>query len=360
MKKIFFILFALNIYQCAISQNPQDIFTASRRGNLNGVKEFIDKGTDINIKSPDGYNLLHCAVSGYGIHNIELISYLIDKGVDINALTNQKLSALGLLTEYVKDTIAFAFLIKKGINMDTCVQKKLPLYNIISTYAIGNKIKFAKILVENGYPIEKKCNNNESPLQYALAWNCPDIAWLLIKKGVKIDSNCLAIDMSQNSFSNEFNPPGYIDKIKDSIRLYLINNEIGINVSGGRYKTSPISYSINSNNKKIFNLLLTKKVKTEICDENGWTPLHEAAYKNPMNNIGDTNQFYYVKMLVEYGANLNSISTGERFYSGFGVGSVTIPEGSTPLDVAIISKASKKIIDFLIINGAIRKIPDNY
>jgi len=60
---------------------PADIFTAIERGDLARVKAFIDAGVNINAVDGFGYSPVHTASSN---HQDAILSYLIDKGADLN------------------------------------------------------------------------------------------------------------------------------------------------------------------------------------------------------------------------------------------------------------------------------------
>jgi hypothetical protein len=62
----------------------RDIFEATRSGNLQDVKYFVEREVDVNAKSEQGKTLLFHAVIRMGGGN-EIIQYLISKGADVNA-----------------------------------------------------------------------------------------------------------------------------------------------------------------------------------------------------------------------------------------------------------------------------------
>ena len=58
------------------------IHDAAKNGNLAGVQAELDKGADVNAKSPNGWTPLHLAAI-YG--DKEIVELLIAEGADVNA-----------------------------------------------------------------------------------------------------------------------------------------------------------------------------------------------------------------------------------------------------------------------------------
>jgi ankyrin repeat protein len=275
-----------------------------------------------------------------------MFDYLIEKGADINALNKAKENILNIMINNMKDSSAFLYVIKKGIKYDICYLKKPPLHQIISSYYIGNHMGFVRALVDNGYDINAKCSLNP-PLYYALERGRPDIGLYLINKGAVIDDRSLAENLSHQGITSGYDDQEYFIRQQRAVTDTLIRKGIGINATGGSYKACPLTYTIMYGYKNYFDLIMSKNPDLSKTDEHGWTPLHEACYKDPMHTGANKDKLYFIKTLIEKGADINALSKGERFYSGFGVGSISIEIGSTPLDAAVGSKAPYEIIEYL-------------
>ncbi|MBQ7607068.1 MAG: ankyrin repeat domain-containing protein, partial [Desulfovibrionaceae bacterium] len=79
MYKYFFIFAALLLLN---GQAQADIWESVEKGDVQAVKTYLAKGTDVNTKNKDKDTPLHWAArNGY----TEVAKLLIDKGADVNA-----------------------------------------------------------------------------------------------------------------------------------------------------------------------------------------------------------------------------------------------------------------------------------
>ena len=61
---------------------PKTLHMAAFKGNMKPAKGFINNGTSVNAKGPDGESPLHFAVNG---DKIDMAEYLLDNGADVNS-----------------------------------------------------------------------------------------------------------------------------------------------------------------------------------------------------------------------------------------------------------------------------------
>ena len=73
---------AVLLVGCGPSVPDISIHDAAKNGNLAGVQAELDKGADVNAKSPNGWTPLHLAAI-YG--DKEVVELLIANGADVNA-----------------------------------------------------------------------------------------------------------------------------------------------------------------------------------------------------------------------------------------------------------------------------------
>lgn len=62
--------------------NNTNIFETVKNGNLQGLINYLEHGTDVNDKSLIGETILHYAVY---FNNLEIVNYLIGHGANINS-----------------------------------------------------------------------------------------------------------------------------------------------------------------------------------------------------------------------------------------------------------------------------------
>ncbi len=347
MKKFLLFIIWIIISVQSYAQCPKNFFIVARSGIIDSVNAYLLKGIDINCKDDYGNTVLMSVIGAYGKIDLKMFDYLIEKGADINVTNKAKENLLNIMINNMKDSNAFLYVLKKGIKYDICYIKTPPLHQIISSYWIGNHMGYVRALIDNGYDMNAKCRDYPSPEYYALERGRPDIALYLINKGAIIDPRSLAENLSHQGITSGYDDQNYFKRQQKAVTDTLLRREIGINELGGNYKASPLTYTIMYGYKDYFDIIMSKKPDLSKTDEHGWTPLHEACYKDPMHSGGNKDKLYFIKTLIEKGADINALSQGERFYSGFGVGSISIEKGSTPLDAAIGSKAPYEIIEYL-------------
>ena len=72
-------------------KDDKSIWTAARKGNIDDVKQYLAKGTDVNAKDRSGGNAMSiAALAGHA----DIVKFLIEKGGDVNAKNNEGHSAL--------------------------------------------------------------------------------------------------------------------------------------------------------------------------------------------------------------------------------------------------------------------------
>ena len=74
-----------------------DLIEAAMQGNIAAVRDALEKGTDINIKSNDSGRtaLMHASFNGH----TETVKLLIEKGAGVHARTHSGKTALTLASD---------------------------------------------------------------------------------------------------------------------------------------------------------------------------------------------------------------------------------------------------------------------
>lgn len=133
------------------------------KGNVLGVKYFIQNGGDINYSN--GYNLELALTNNH----IEVVNYLLEKGMDINMALLASVNSRNL--EMVKK------LHQSGADIQ--YNKNNPLQNAI----FRGSLEIVKYLVENGVDIN---SNDGAALRVAARTGKLDIVKYLVEKGANI------------------------------------------------------------------------------------------------------------------------------------------------------------------------------
>ena len=151
-------------------------------GNLELVKYLVEKGIDINAKDNDGETALFKSYE-----NFDISKYLIEKGLDINAKNDEGNNPL-LISCMCPYIATVEFLIKE-CKADIDVRDNdgnTPLHLVFECEY--PEIEIIEFLLDNGANINAKNNRGENVLRYACEhYGIEDIIKFLIEKGADIN-----------------------------------------------------------------------------------------------------------------------------------------------------------------------------
>jgi ankyrin repeat protein len=224
-----------------------NIFQAAEQGQLSKVKEYLEQGTDVNSRDDNGLTPLCHAISPYlAITSSDVIYYLINRGADVNS----------------KD--------KRGLT---------PLYRAA---LLGSK-SVAQHLLENGAGQELPSAVLTEDIKYF----------------EKYINKCIDRVEDINQKLGDYTPLQWVAYRSDSPDMIsaLIENGAEINIQEGQKKRTALHLASLCDNAKNVQKLLLIGANPNIRDFDDKTPIHLAAEKGNMTSA---------KVLVEYGANLNS------------------------------------------------------
>jgi ankyrin repeat protein len=128
-------------------QSEPDFITAIRMGNIELVKQHIEKGVDVNLQYNGRHTSLIVAILS---DQPEIARLLIASGADVNLVTEKEASA-------------------------------------INTAAMTGNIKCISLLLEKDVELETRDNEGKTPLMNAIYNKHAEAAALLIKAGSNVN-----------------------------------------------------------------------------------------------------------------------------------------------------------------------------
>jgi len=132
-----------------------DIFQASKKGDLARVKEFVEAGADVNAKNTHRETALMVATHK---NHIDIVKYLVEKGADMNVKNVNGVTALIVAT--FNDRIDIVkYLVEKGAHMNA---KDSHGYTALMLGTRENHIDIVKYLVEKGADVNVQNDRGET------------------------------------------------------------------------------------------------------------------------------------------------------------------------------------------------------
>ncbi|MFH1197291.1 MAG: ankyrin repeat domain-containing protein [bacterium] len=307
---IFLIVNTALVFLPSSQISAQDIFDAARTGNLEKVKELVEKNAGlVNLKNQNGTTPLHFASSG---KHLEVQKYLIEKGADVNAQETDLSTPLHYAA--VRNHIEGAsLLIEKGANIDALDNENHTPLHLAAQYGIVDIVivlvkydaklelkdnygrtalvlgarerggtEVIKVLLEASADVNSIDNSGHSALSLA-AWrgNKPVVDILLDHKAELPKQNNILLDLVSSSVQ------------KGLARLFHLITDSGFDLKS--IKTL-LNDAACGGSKEIIAELVDRGFKVNEKDACGWTPAHYAAF----NGRADA-----LSMLIQKGADIN-------------------------------------------------------
>ena len=266
------------------------LFWASSKGNLPIVSYLLENGARIDIVDDKGSSVLLFAAGG-GQTNPELYDLLIANGVSINETNPKGANVIHQLISKTKKLKDLDYFLNKGLDLNSMDKAG---HNTVDYAArTGNK-EIIEQLIKKG--VSYKDTNTDG-----------SNAILVASKGSRGGGN-------STEFFKYLEGLGVQPNVTDNDGVNPIHN---------------LSYS--TKDKGLFNYFITKGVSATTADNQGNTPLMNAASRNDL-------------AIVEFFAANNSVNAKNK-------------EGKTALMNAVHSNG-KDVVQFLINNGADTNIID--
>ncbi len=291
--------------------SAQDIFSAAEAGNIQQVKEYLQKSPELlNAKNREGFTPLYIAAWK---NHAELTKILLDMGADPSIGDNENtmpvhMAAIGSSYE------ALNILLDRGIDINSRDANLMTPLHFALSY---RQPEMAKYLVERGADINALNIMGYTPLIFAISGGSLDMVKLLVSKKVNVNARI------SNGSTPLFTAVSYG---RTEIVKYLIDHGADIHAKANEGE-EPLARAINSNTYDAAKYLIEKGADVNFRSENRESALHNVAGWGSLN---------IAELLVEHGADINAVNVN----------------GMTPLTYAAWSRNSDQMSRFLILNGA--------
>lgn len=187
----------LDCTKADVSSSPScSLLASARRGDVEGVKQAIEQGADINVKDEKARPLLHLMFEHTKMPPTEesetllrnkkkIAQYLIEKGIDVQARDSFGFSALhraihdGRFNEFIDP------LIDKGVDPNLAVGELFETPLIVAIDGLNQAA--VEQLIKRGANVDKPITDGITPLMFCVLKGDVDSAEILLKHGADIN-----------------------------------------------------------------------------------------------------------------------------------------------------------------------------
>jgi len=175
-------IFYLKQYIEGMSNNSTvNWFKYAKEGNLDGIKDLLEGGIDINIQDINFYDTALTLASYRG--HTEIVKLLVEKGAALDILANDGMTALIIAVAYGYTEIV-KLLVEKGAALDILAKDGNTALILASTFGMT---KIVKLLVEKGAALDIQSKFGNTALMIASSLGYTEIVKLLVEKGASLD-----------------------------------------------------------------------------------------------------------------------------------------------------------------------------
>jgi len=267
-----------------VNEYNKSLLQAAADGDMDQVKSFLLKGSNVNAKDKFGWTALHIATARGSQDMVEL---LIGSGGEVDAKDIAGGTPLHLAAELGHEALAGLF-IAKGADVNA---KRDDGAAPLHLAAWNGRGAIEELLIAKGADVNAKMKNGRTLLHLAAQKGRRDLAEFLIAKGVDVNVKDIAGVTPLHLAS--------IEGQEDLAQLLIAGGaEVNDRTAIGR---APLHFAAEGRQVASAELLVTKGADVNAKDNNGQTPLHIAAALD---------WWECVELLVARGADVNAQDEG--------------------------------------------------
>jgi ankyrin repeat protein len=308
--------------------SDKDIYSAIRSGEPLAAETLLREGVSPNQRDANGNTLLINAAM-YG--RAELLSFLIEKGADVNAANNGGATAL---MRAAGDTTKIKLLVNKGANVNA--RSALGNTPLILAARANPSAEAVKLLIERGADVNATNIFRATAIQTAAASGDLETVRILIRNGADVNAHSRGAEPAV-LWGGGRSPLGWAAVRGDLAMIKLLINA-GANVNEPEGFGTALIQAAWMDQIEAARLLIKNGADVNAKDfRSGYTALHWAA-------SSDRNSSELVDLLLKSGANPNA-EGGEQVDAFLGVPQTPLmlakKRGDTPITQSLTAAHGK-------------------
>ena len=307
--------------------------TALVRGDVTVAKYLVSQGADVNAKENSfGITPLHSAAFS---ENVDIVKFLVSQGADVHAKTSKDIPMLE--TGLDKDIPAGTTPLDLAKLMDNTAMVEY-WSSLPATPAQPQPVPF-----QTQFTAEEQAEIDKFMESMGIYYSETPLLQLVVQDGNLVIAKYLVSQADVNARDRLGNTPlydavafGNLEAIK-----FFVSQGADVNAKNN-YGSTPLH---RVENLDVIKFLVSQGANVNTKDNDGRTPLHDLVlHLGRMETLkGETEM---IKFLISVGADINA-RTGEHHGTALIADSyVKIPTGSTPLDIATLTKKTA-LVEYL-------------
>ena len=171
------------IQSSPVNELNNALIDAVREGDIERVRDLLDKGADVNARYENDHTVLMKAV---GKGHVRIVQLLLNVGADVNARDMHGHTALMIASW--KDHINYINIVKLLLEKGADVNVKDRYGNTTIIFAVRySHPEIVKLLLDKGADPNIRDNNGMAPLMWAVIYGNVEMVQLLLNAGARPD-----------------------------------------------------------------------------------------------------------------------------------------------------------------------------